>query len=86
MRKFDVVMYHRTWSNSFANFFFNLFTDPSIPRCCPSALANIMKKCWDKYPEKRPEMEEDVKMLEAIDTSKGGGMLPVLCTLLVDHC
>ncbi|GFP86543.1 serine/threonine-protein kinase ht1 [Phtheirospermum japonicum] len=49
---------------------------PSIPRCCPSSLANIMKRCWDANPDKRPEMDEVVKMLEAIDTSKGGGMIP----------
>ena len=49
---------------------------PEIPRCCPSALANIMRKCWDANPNKRPEMDEVVRMLEAIDTSKGGGMIP----------
>ncbi|PIN09163.1 Tyrosine kinase [Handroanthus impetiginosus] len=49
---------------------------PEIPRCCPSALANIMKKCWDTNPEKRPDMDEVVRWLEAIDTSKGGGMIP----------
>ncbi|CAI0559419.1 unnamed protein product [Linum tenue] len=49
---------------------------PEIPRCCPSSLVNIMKKCWDGHAEKRPEMDEVVKMLEAIDTSKGGGMIP----------
>ncbi|CAK9318661.1 unnamed protein product [Citrullus colocynthis] len=48
---------------------------PSIPRCCPSSLANVMKKCWDANPAKRPEMHEVVKMLEAIDTSRGGGMI-----------
>lgn len=35
-----------------------------------------MRKCWDAKPEKRPEMEDVVRMLEAIDTSKGGGMIP----------
>ena len=35
-----------------------------------------MRKCWDANPEKRPEMEEVVRLLEAIDTSKGGGMIP----------
>ncbi|KAM3703851.1 hypothetical protein ACB098_04G128100 [Castanea mollissima] len=50
---------------------------PEIPRCCPSSLANVMKRCWDASPDKRPEMEEVVSMLEAIDTSKGGGMIPV---------
>ncbi|KAE9460690.1 hypothetical protein C3L33_07473, partial [Rhododendron williamsianum] len=49
---------------------------PEIPRCCPSSVANIMRKCWDANPEKRPEMDEVVKLLEAIDTSKGGGMIP----------
>ncbi|CAO2170764.1 unnamed protein product [Urochloa humidicola] len=49
---------------------------PEIPRCCPSSLANVMKRCWDANPDKRPEMAEVVSMLEAIDTSKGGGMIP----------
>lgn len=35
-----------------------------------------MKKCWDGNPNKRPEMEDVVRLLEAIDTSKGGGMIP----------
>lgn len=35
-----------------------------------------MRKCWDAKPDRRPEMHEVVKMLEAIDTSKGGGMIP----------
>ncbi|KAF3444670.1 hypothetical protein FNV43_RR14363 [Rhamnella rubrinervis] len=50
---------------------------PEIPRCCPSSLANVMKRCWDANPDKRPEMDEVVTMLEAIDTSKGGGMIPI---------
>ncbi|KAJ9154279.1 hypothetical protein P3X46_027632 [Hevea brasiliensis] len=49
---------------------------PEIPRCCPSSLATIMRKCWDANAEKRPEMAVVVRMLEAIDTSKGGGMIP----------
>ncbi|XP_050375391.1 serine/threonine-protein kinase STY13 [Argentina anserina] len=49
---------------------------PEIPRCCPSSLASVMRKCWDGNANKRPEMDEVVKMLEAIDTSKGGGMIP----------
>ncbi|VVB01127.1 unnamed protein product [Arabis nemorensis] len=49
---------------------------PEIPRCCPTAFANIMKKCWDANPQRRPEMAEVVKMLEGVDTSKGGGMIP----------
>ncbi|KAH7833644.1 hypothetical protein Vadar_008379 [Vaccinium darrowii] len=47
-----------------------------IPRCCPSSVVNIMRRCWDANPEKSPEMDEVVKLLEAIDTSKDGGMLP----------
>nr|KYP75000.1 Serine/threonine-protein kinase HT1 [Cajanus cajan] len=57
---------------------FNQHLRPEIPKCCPSGLANIMRKCWDSKPERRPEMHEVVKMLEAIDTSKGGGMIPTL--------
>ncbi|XP_027158130.1 serine/threonine-protein kinase STY13-like [Coffea eugenioides] len=49
---------------------------PEIPRCCPGALASVMRKCWDANPDKRPEMDEVVRLLEAIDTSKGGGMIP----------
>ncbi|XP_030531127.1 serine/threonine-protein kinase STY13-like [Rhodamnia argentea] len=49
---------------------------PDIPRCCPSSLANVMKRCWDANLDKRPEMDEVVSLLEAIDTSKGGGMIP----------
>ncbi|KAL7599859.1 serine/threonine-protein kinase STY13 [Lactuca sativa] len=49
---------------------------PDIPKCCPSAFASILKKCWDANPDKRPEMDEVVRLLEAIDTSKGGGMIP----------
>ncbi|KAM0033684.1 putative dual-specificity kinase TKL-Pl-4 family [Helianthus debilis subsp. tardiflorus] len=49
---------------------------PEIPRCCPNSLASVMKRCWDANPDKRPEMDEVVAMLEAIDTSKGGGMIP----------
>ncbi|KAG6423110.1 hypothetical protein SASPL_113495 [Salvia splendens] len=49
---------------------------PEIPRCCPSSLASIMKRCWDANPDRRPEMDEVVRLLEAIDTSKGGGMIP----------
>ncbi|WVY99104.1 hypothetical protein V8G54_031255 [Vigna mungo] len=48
---------------------------PSIPRNCPSALANIIQKCWDPKPERRPEMREVMTMLEAIDTNKGSRMI-----------
>ncbi|XP_047257663.1 CSC1-like protein At4g02900 [Capsicum annuum] len=45
---------------------------PEIPRCYTSSLANVMKQCWDAYPDKR-----SVSMIEAIDTSKGRGMIPI---------
>ncbi|KAG8081628.1 hypothetical protein GUJ93_ZPchr0191g16373 [Zizania palustris] len=49
---------------------------PKIPGCCPSAMARIMRRCWHADPTKRPDMAEVVRLLEALDTSKGGGMLP----------
>ncbi|KAL1540000.1 serine/threonine-protein kinase STY13-like [Salvia divinorum] len=49
---------------------------PHIPRCCPSSLASLMKRCWDANPNKRPEMEEVVRLLESMDTNRGGGMIP----------
>ncbi|KAM3326558.1 serine/threonine-protein kinase STY13-like [Capsicum chacoense] len=50
---------------------------PKIPGCCPGSLTQIMKKCWDANPDKRPEMDEVVKLLEAIDTTRNrGGMIP----------
>ncbi|KAL9239693.1 hypothetical protein vseg_013992 [Gypsophila vaccaria] len=49
---------------------------PDVPRCCPAALGSIMRKCWDANPEKRPNMDEVVRLLEGVDTSKGGGMIP----------
>ncbi|XP_073526252.1 uncharacterized protein [Phyllobates terribilis] len=49
---------------------------PHIPKCCPSSLAKIMRRCWDAKPEKRPDMKEVVRLLEAIDTTEGRGMIP----------
>ncbi|KDP26574.1 hypothetical protein JCGZ_17732 [Jatropha curcas] len=50
---------------------------PKIPRYCPRGLAKIMRRCWDTNPNKRPEMQEVVTMLEAMDASKGRGMTPL---------
>ncbi|KAH0705747.1 hypothetical protein KY285_010282 [Solanum tuberosum] len=43
---------------------------PEIPKCCPRALSDIMKKCWDVKPQNRPEMKEVVQMLVAIKTTR----------------
>ncbi|XWS36326.1 hypothetical protein CRYUN_Cryun20dG0075600 [Craigia yunnanensis] len=45
---------------------------PEIPRCYPSSLASIMRKFRDAHPERCPDMDEVVRLLEAVDTSKGG--------------
>ena len=50
---------------------------PEIPNCCPSSLTKIMTQCLDENPNKRPEMEEVVTMLKAIDTPKSKGMKPL---------
>ncbi|WCJ38418.1 Protein kinase superfamily protein [Euphorbia peplus] len=50
---------------------------PEVPRCCPKSLAKVMKSCWDKEPNNRPEMEQVVSMLEDINVSKGKGMTPL---------
>ncbi|CAH2056949.1 unnamed protein product, partial [Thlaspi arvense] len=51
------------------------FVEAKNSRCCSSSLSNIMKKCWNANLEKRSEMNKVVELLEAIDTSKGGGMI-----------
>lgn len=43
---------------------------PTIPEHCPSNLANMMKRCWDKDPNRRPEMKEVVDMLEVIERNE----------------
>jgi serine/threonine protein kinase len=50
---------------------------PEIPRCCPRDMALIMRRCWHANPAARPEMEEVVGMLEALDMKKGRGMVPL---------
>ncbi|PHT78064.1 hypothetical protein T459_16116 [Capsicum annuum] len=40
---------------------------PEIPRCCPSSLANVMKRCWDANPDKRPKMHELVSICNALN-------------------
>uniref|UniRef100_A0A0D9WDY6 Protein kinase domain-containing protein n=1 Tax=Leersia perrieri TaxID=77586 RepID=A0A0D9WDY6_9ORYZ len=39
---------------------------PMIPRRCPRAIAQIMRKCCDANPEKRPNMDEVVQRLDAL--------------------
>ncbi|KAM7257073.1 hypothetical protein ACFE04_012814 [Oxalis oulophora] len=45
---------------------------PKIPISCPRILAKIIKTCLDDDPKKRPEMEEVVSMLEAVDVQPRG--------------
>ncbi|KAF0889573.1 hypothetical protein E2562_028667 [Oryza meyeriana var. granulata] len=49
---------------------------PKVPVCCPADMAIIMERCWDADPAKRPEMDEVVRLLMELETSKGGGMVP----------
>ncbi|MFS7947052.1 putative dual-specificity kinase TKL-Pl-4 family [Helianthus anomalus] len=71
----SVVVRHVQTSDQFCwlKIVHNLRLD--IPRWCPSSLSNVMKLCWDANPDKRPEMDEVVRMLEGIDTTKGGDMI-----------
>ncbi|TYJ09373.1 hypothetical protein E1A91_A11G137100v1 [Gossypium mustelinum] len=82
---FGICLWEIYWCDMpYANLSFADFTSavvrqnlrPEIPKCCPSALASIMRKCWDPHPERRPDMDEVVRSLEAIETRKGGGMIP----------
>ena len=48
---------------------------PEIPRSCPKSIADLMQRCWDADPNKRPEMEEVVSMLEEIEQPHRGCFL-----------
>lgn len=58
---------------------------PTVPGVCPKDLANLMTRCWDVSPAKRPEMSEAVSILEKVDTFKGQGM-PSLEEVPVNRC
>ncbi|PHT44723.1 hypothetical protein CQW23_13881 [Capsicum baccatum] len=66
-----VQFWHMLWEiyycdNSYSDLSFSEVTSvvvrqnlrPEIPRCCPSSLANVMKRCWDANPNNRPKMHE----------------------------
>nr|GEY40548.1 serine/threonine-protein kinase HT1-like [Tanacetum cinerariifolium] len=44
---------------------------PSIPLDCPRSLAELMERCWNTDPSKRPEMKDVVTELEKIGKAKG---------------
>ncbi|KAG6422200.1 hypothetical protein SASPL_118764 [Salvia splendens] len=54
------------------------YPDLSFSEVTSAVVRQMLPKltCWDANLDKRPEMDEVVTMLEAIDTSKGGGMIP----------
>lgn len=39
---------------------------PNIPKKTPEAFARLMKKCWDRDPNRRPSFREIIKELELI--------------------
>ncbi|XP_050207031.1 serine/threonine-protein kinase STY13-like [Mercurialis annua] len=43
---------------------------PEIPRNCPVSLVNLMRRCWETDPWRRPDMEEVVSILEAIHSTE----------------
>ncbi|KAL5657703.1 hypothetical protein ACJX0J_030866, partial [Zea mays] len=51
-------------------------TDHILGRTYQCPMANIIRKCWDPNLDKRPDMDEVVRLLEALDTRKRGGMTP----------
>ncbi|XP_076899496.1 serine/threonine-protein kinase 52-like [Bidens hawaiensis] len=44
---------------------------PSIPINCPRSLAQLIERCWDTDPKKRPEMKDVVIELEEIIKTEG---------------
>ena len=39
---------------------------PTIPKNTPEMFAKLMKKCWDRLPEKRPTFFDIIKELELL--------------------
>ncbi|CAF1932946.1 unnamed protein product, partial [Brassica napus] len=71
MRIIRQISFHHTQISS-------LQTEPAtmIPRCCQTSLLSRMEKFWDANHEKLRQMQKVVKMLEGVDTSQGGRMIP----------
>ncbi|XP_076922688.1 serine/threonine-protein kinase 54-like [Bidens hawaiensis] len=44
---------------------------PRIPVDCPRSLAQLIERCWDTNPKKRPEMKDVVLELEEIIKTEG---------------
>lgn len=49
---------------------------PTIPESVHPDLAALMRECWDKDPDKRPDFSNIVKRLEALQEAEGGASKP----------
>lgn len=56
---------------------------PQLPPTCPSRLSNLLKKCWDEEPQKRPGFSEICKELRILKAVLLTGMPQIFDRLIV---
>jgi len=43
---------------------------PQIPKNTPETFVKLMKRCWDRIPEKRPSFKEIIRDVETMKLPK----------------